>query len=138
MINFFSENDFALNHKTDLTRWIETVVVLEGFEPGEINYIFCNDDYLLNINRQYLDHDAFTDIITFNNNEDRKMNADIYISTERVEDNAWKYKVSFMEELHRVLIHGILHLCGYNDQTTFQKQEMREKEDYYLSLRDFS
>lgn len=137
MISFFAENDFGLKDGPEIKRWVESVVLLEKFEPGEINFIFSNDDYLLEINQRYLGHDTLTDIITFNYNEEREINADIYISTERVAENAEKFDVSLTDELHRVIVHGVLHLCGYNDKTDEQIKQMRQKEDYYLSLRDF-
>ncbi|PIE49458.1 MAG: rRNA maturation RNase YbeY [Flavobacteriales bacterium] len=137
MINFFSENDFKIKDNNKLIGWIESTVLLEGFEPGEINYIFCDDNYLLDINFNYLGHDTYTDIVTFNYNEEKVIHTDIYISTQRVFENAKKFNTSPVDELHRVMIHGILHLCGYNDSSPAEKAVMRQKEDYFLSLRDF-
>ena len=105
------------------------------FKIGEINYIFCSDNYILKINKDYLNHNYFTDIITFNYNEGKKVNADIFISIDTVKSNANSRKIDFYNELHRVMVHGILHLVGYNDKTPTQQIEMTSKEDYYLNLR---
>lgn len=110
----------------------------EGFKLNELTYIFCSDNYLLNINRQYLDHDTYTDIITFDNSEGNNIvTSDIFISIERIRENAVNFNVPEITELHRVIIHGVLHLLGYKDKTPADKQKMTEKEDYYLSRRTF-
>ena len=137
MITFNSETTFNLNNEAKTILWIERVVVLEGFVIGEINYIFCDDAYLHKLNIDFLQHDTLTDVISFDNTIGKLISGDIYISIERVVENAKDYKVSFDEELHRVMIHGILHYCGYKDKTAADKQMMRSKEDYYLSLRTF-
>lgn len=130
MITFDYETDFNLpKSETDFANWIEKIIVSENKELGEINYIFCNDDYLHKINVEYLDHDTLTDIITFDYTEENIISGDILISTERVEDNANDFNVSFQEELLRVMAHGILHLCGYKDKTDEESNFMRQKEN---------
>lgn len=133
-IRFFTEDvDFSLKHKRKIALWIKQAILNEKHSLSDINYIFCSDEYLLQLNQQYLNHNTFTDIITFNNSEYLKEVAgDIYISIERVEDNAKKHNCPFIQELSRVLIHGILHLCGYKDKSEEDKKIMRSKEDFYL------
>ena len=135
-INFFSEKiNFTLKDKRKRKAWIAEIVNREGYLIKEINYIFCSDNYLLEINRSFLNHDYFTDIITFNNSEKKKeLEAELYISIPRVKDNAKNEDVSFEEELNRVMIHGVLHLIGYKDKTKQQKELMREKENSSLKL----
>ena len=135
-IFFFSEGvSFLLRNKKKIRDWITATVLNEKKEPDSINYIFCDDDYLHKLNMQYLNHDTFTDIITFDNSESNKeITGDIFISIARVKDNSKKYKVSFYNELYRVIIHGVLHLIGYKDKTSHEAELMRKKEDYYLSL----
>ena len=135
-ILFFSEGiSFLLKNKKKLREWIIFSVQLEKKEPGDINYIFCNDEYLHDLNIKYLNHDTYTDIITFNYSENTcEVSGDIYISIERVKENAQKFEATFPEELYRVMIHGVLHLLGYKDKTRIDAQIMRDKEDYYLSL----
>jgi rRNA maturation RNase YbeY len=123
--------------KTKITSWISDTIVNEAFKEGDINFIFCGDDYLLDINVKYLKHNALTDIISFDYSLGKKLSGDIFISVDRVKDNSVKYEVNFDDELHRVIIHGILHFCGYKDKTKEDKRLMRKKEDYYLSLRTF-
>ena len=132
MINFNYETDFNLKNETTTEKWILEAVDEEGFEVGEINYIFCNDEYLHKINVEFLQHDTLTDIISFDYTLGKLIGGDIFISIERVKDNAKDFNVSFEEELHRVLIHGILHYMGYKDKTDEEKQLMRAKENYYL------
>ena len=116
-------------------KWVERIIDNEGFELAAINYIFCSDDYLLNINRQYLDHDYYTDIITFDNaDEGGALEADIFISVERVADNAQKLGIDFSKELQRVMAHGILHLCGYKDKSEEDIKVMRLKEEASMAL----
>ncbi|MCB0460671.1 MAG: rRNA maturation RNase YbeY, partial [Flavobacteriaceae bacterium] len=103
----------------------------------DISYIFCDDDYLLDINVKYLKHNTLTDIISFDYTDDGLISGDVFVSIDRVKENAEKFNVSFQDELHRVMIHGILHFCGYKDKTKEEEQLMRSKEDYYLSLRTF-
>jgi rRNA maturation RNase YbeY len=136
-IRYFSEQiRFSLPHPRKTRHWIKRVVGLEKATPGEINYVFCPDQYLLKINKQYLNHMSYTDIITFDNSVvPGVISADIYISIDRVRENAEKYQISFDEELHRVMVHGILHLLGYSDKTKRKKDRMTKKEDAYLSLR---
>lgn len=138
-ISFFEEDiHFKLKSKTQLRQWITDTIRAEGFKLNELTYIFCSDNYLLNINRQYLDHDTYTDIITFDNSEGNNIvTSDIFISIERIRENAVNFNVSEITELHRVIIHGVLHLLGYKDKTPADKQKMTEKEDYYLSKRTF-
>lgn len=139
-IQFFSEDiDFILKEKQKVRQWIGSTIKAEGFKRvGELNFVLCSDAYLLEINRQYLDHDTFTDIVTFDSSEDEGVIAgDIFISVERTMENAKKFNVSERDELHRVIIHGILHLCGYYDKKKEDKILMTEKEDYYLAKREF-
>jgi len=117
--------------------WIVQAILLESFKIDTINYIFCNDDYLLEKNIKYLNHNTLTDVISFDYTLGKLISGDIFISVERVKENAQKFQTSFVDELHRVMIHGVLHYCGYNDKTQEEKKQMRSKEDYYLSLRDF-
>ena len=136
MIRQFSEDiDFKLKGVLANKKWLKGTLENEGFTLGEINYIFCSDNYILKINKDYLNHNYFTDIITFNYNEGKKVNADIFISIDTVKSNANSRKIDFENELHRVMVHGILHLVGYNDKTPTQQIEMTSKEDYYLNLR---
>ena len=133
-INFYSENDFILEEKDRYAKWIEHVIASENMKLEEINYIFCDDEYMLKLNVEFLDHDTYTDIITFNNNVGRILEGDIFISTERVKDNSETFGVIFEEELRRVLSHGILHLCGYNDKTEEESSIMRDKEEEKMKL----
>jgi rRNA maturation RNase YbeY len=110
------------------------VISSEGKKAGEISFIFCDDDYLLDINQKYLDHDTYTDIISFDSSVGNILNGDIFISTERVEENANTYGIGFSEELKRVIIHGVLHFCGYKDKTPEQEQLMREKEEEKMEM----
>ena len=137
MITINLENDFILDNEISVLKWIEFVLHLENKQLGEINYVFCNDEYLLKINIKELKHNILTDIISLDYTVNDLISGDIYISTERVMDNAALFDINFNDELHRVMIHGVLHYCGYNDKTTKEKEMMRSKEDYYLSLRSF-
>lgn len=138
MINLQTENiKFTLKNKTLLKQWIKEVVVKKKRKAGEITFVFCNDDYLLNINKQYLNHDTFTDIITFDYSTDdtkQAISGDIFISIERVKENALKYSKTFENELHRVIIHGVLHLLGYTDKTKMAKEEMTNQENLCLKI----
>lgn len=138
-INFFSEDtDFKPKQKGKIRAWIKEAAKTEGRTTGDVNFVFCSDDYLLTINKQYLKHNTYTDIITFDNSEHRYLLAgDIFISIDRIRENAGAYGVPVQDELHRVIIHGILHLCGYRDKSTDEQQLMREKEDFYLARREF-
>lgn len=132
MIEFHNEIEFVLQNQQELRRWIKKVITSENKEMGEINYIFCSDEYLLEKNIKYLDHDTLTDIITFNYCKGQIITSDIMISIDRVKENSTIFDNSFSEELHRVMIHGILHLIGYDDKTEKEKKLMREKENFYL------
>ncbi|SDM24531.1 rRNA maturation RNase YbeY [Daejeonella rubra] len=138
-IHFFSEDiSFTLKHKGLLRTWIKNTIVEEGFKLRELNFIFCSDNYLLSMNQQYLKHDTFTDIITFDNSEKKgEIVGDIFISLERIQENAQGFKVKTEDELHRVMIHGTLHLLGYADKGKEAKALMTDKEDLYLSKRAF-
>ena len=137
MIDFNFITDFQLNNTLKLSKWISSTIVLESCKDDEINYIFVDDKYLLDINIKYLKHNTLTDIISFDYTLGKLISGDIYISVERVIENAEKYDVSIEDEFHRVMIHGVLHFCGYKDKTKDEKKLMRQKEDYYLSLRNF-
>jgi probable rRNA maturation factor len=135
MVSFQNQSiSFKLKEKARLKAWIKTVTEKEKHRLGDINYIFCSDDELLEINIQHLNHNTYTDIITFDYTEGDRISSDIFISVDRVEENAKKFKVSFEEELHRVMIHGILHLCGYKDKSKADAELMRKKENAALKL----
>jgi len=135
-MNFFNENiTIVLSNKRILRKWISEAIEREGKEAGDINFIFCNDDYLLELNFKYLKHNTLTDILTFSlDDEDGILCGDIYISLPRVKENAIKFNQKLQDEVHRIMIHGILHLAGYKDKTKREKFVMRIKEDYYLEL----
>ena len=133
MINFNFETKFNLEHQELLANWIHLVINQEGRKEGEINYVFCDDDYLHELNVKYLDHDTLTDIISFDYTVGKELHGDIFISIDRVAENAQDLGVSFNDELYRVMIHGILHYCGYKDKSEDEEKEMRLKEDHYLS-----
>ena len=133
IINFYSENDFDIVEKEVYKKWIERVISSEGKRLGEISYIFCDDDYLLDINQRFLSHDTYTDIISFDDSIGNLLNGDIYISTERVRENALEFNEDFETELKRVLVHGILHYCGYKDKSDEDAMLMREKESEKIS-----
>ena len=136
-INFFSEEvDFKLPNKTSIVNWIKKIIALESNrEIININYIFCSDDFLSQINFKYLTHNTLTDIITFNNSDDDHfIDSDIYISIDRVFENSLSFNADRMDELHRVMIHGILHLLGYKDSNDNEKKIMRKKENECLNL----
>ena len=137
MISFNYETDFILERKNELSEWLSSVINAEGFKEGDINYIFCDDNYLLKLNVEYLKHDTLTDIISFDYTLGKMINGDIYISIERVTENAQEFNVSLAEELRRVMVHGILHYCGYNDKSASEVKQMRAMENHYLAkLRD--
>ncbi|WP_411273605.1 rRNA maturation RNase YbeY [Daejeonella sp.] len=133
-IKFFSEDvPFKLKHKISLRKWIKETIEAEGFHLKELNFVFCSDNYLLAINQEYLKHDTFTDIITFDNSDnDHRIVGDIFISIDRVSENAQTFKVPDHDELHRVMVHGTLHLLGYTDKGKTAKTLMTAKENYYL------
>ena len=133
MIGYNYETDFRLNTEDLYTQWISKTIEAESCSQGEINYIFCDDEYLHKLNVEFLHHDTLTDIISFDYSIGKIVHGDIFISVERVADNAQDFKVTFEEELARVIIHGILHLCGYKDKTDEDAQVMRLKENHYLN-----
>jgi rRNA maturation RNase YbeY len=134
MVAFNFETDFKLQHETLLEEWICEVVKTHGFTVGEINYIFCDDAYLHNLNVTFLQHDTLTDIISFDNTIGKLISGDVFISVERVADNAKEYSVSFDNELRRVMVHGVLHYIGYKDKTVSEKTKMTAAEDQALML----
>jgi rRNA maturation RNase YbeY len=134
MIDFNYESEFTLDNELMYSDWLSRVIVSENKKEGEINYIFCDDDYLHNINVEYLNHDTLTDIISFDYSLGNELNGDIFISIERVEDNALDFNVPFGEELKRVMVHGILHYCGYKDKSDKDELLMRQKEDEKIKL----
>ena len=135
MIQFFFENIDKITIEPNLTDWLEDIILSEGKKPGDINYIFCDDEYLLQVNKEYLKHDYYTDIITFDYVKGKTISGDIFVSLPRIFDNAEMLSKDFDSEFFRVLAHGILHLCGYKDKTDEETAEMRNKEDYYLNKR---
>lgn len=134
MINYNFETQFQLKDSHKTSNWITSCIHKNEFTYGEINYIFCDDEYLHNINMEFLQHDTLTDIISFDYTMGKEISGDIFISIERVEENAKVYQVTFEEEFHRVLIHGILHYMGYKDKSEKEKEAMREKENECLQL----
>jgi probable rRNA maturation factor len=138
-IQFFEEDvSCKLKNKIAVRKWIEDTIVTEGYTLQELTYVFCSDEYLLKINQQYLNHDTYTDIITFDNSDiDKIIIGDIFISVERIKENAKKFGVTHATELHRVMIHGALHLLGYKDKSAADKKKMTLKEDHYLAKRIF-
>jgi probable rRNA maturation factor len=131
-----SQADIKINvqGKKAIYDWIKTVILSEKKQPGEISIVLCSDRFLLDMNKQFLDHDYFTDIITFDYTEGKRVSGELYISAERVKDNAEKFKSGFHNELHRVIIHGVLHLCGYKDKVDSDQKKMRRKEDQKLQM----
>lgn len=134
MIAIFYETDFLIPNEELWKEWISSAVRKENFETDEINYIFCDDEYLLQINIEYLQHDYYTDVIGFQYSEGKSLSGDIYISIDRIRENAIENQVSFEKELARVMIHGILHFMNYKDQSDEEAKEMRNAEDKYLSF----
>lgn len=132
MIQFFYEN-LHETVNTDYKTWLEDIILSEGKKLGEINYIFCDDEYLLKVNQDYLQHDYYTDIITFDYVKGRTISGEIFVSLQRISDNASTLSKDYEEELRRVLAHGVLHLLGYKDKSKEEEQLMRSKEDYYLA-----
>lgn len=135
MISFNYETEFNFDNEEKLSNWISSVIRSEGFNEGEINYIYCDDEYLLKLNSEFLNHNTLTDIISFDYTIGNTIHGDIYISVERVLDNANEFNVEFLDELSRVMVHGVLHYCGYKDKSAKDKQLMRVKENHYLSTR---
>lgn len=135
MISYFFEDTNELSlQQSEIEKNIEKLIDTEGKMPGDISYIFCSDDYLLEINKQYLNHDYYTDVITFDYCEDGVISGDIFISVDTIKSNAQEYSVTFEKELQRVMIHGVLHLVGYKDKQEDDQKVMRSKEDEYLKL----
>ena len=134
MIAFHYETSFELTNENFLNDWINTIVLSHGYTIGEINYIFCDDTYLHKLNLDFLQHDTLTDIISFDSTLGKLIGGDIFISVERVAENAKDYKVSFTVELHRVMIHGVLHYMGFKDKSIVDKKRMRKEEDNALFL----
>ena len=133
-IQFFSEDiSFNLKHKDKIRKWLTNIVLNNGAKIRELNYIFCSDDYLKQVNIDYLDHHYYTDIITFDNSEEEDiLEGDIFISIDRIKENSMEYSRSFEDELHRVLVHGVLHLLGFSDKDESEASEMRKQEDISL------
>ncbi|MFC2176396.1 rRNA maturation RNase YbeY [Bacteroidota bacterium] len=137
-VDFVSEQiSFECEKQAALSEWIADVCSKEKKQLGLVTYIFCSDEYLLNVNKQYLNHDYYTDVITFDYSEDDILSGDIFISIDRVKDNAQVADIQFVDELHRIMIHGVLHLAGYHDKKPDEKAQMTHLEDIYLSLRSF-
>lgn len=134
MIEFNFETDFELKDKSKLQKWITETITSEEFELGEIIYVFCDDEYLHKLNVEFLNHDTLTDIISFDYGVGKQINGEIYISVERIADNSKDYKTMFEDELHRVMIHGILHFCGYKDKSDLEEKSMRNKENISLEI----
>ena len=134
MISFNYESDFEFPNEDEISNWLSYIILSENKKEGDINYIFCDDDYLVEINQQYLAHDTLTDIISFDYSVGNELHGDIFISIERVRENAQDFKVSFEEELKRVMVHGILHYCGYKDKSSEDEIMMREKENEKIKL----
>ncbi|MCF8283782.1 MAG: rRNA maturation RNase YbeY [Sphingobacteriales bacterium] len=138
-IHLFEEDiNIKIDKKLALKKWIKETIEHEGYKLSELNYIFCSDEYLHDMNLSYLNHDTLTDIITFDNSDiDQLIIGDIFISVDRVKENANKFNVPFFEELNRVMVHGVLHLLGYKDKKKIEQEKMRERENYYLNRRSF-
>tara|TARA_R110002049_G_scaffold51245_7_gene145090 strand:- start:688 stop:1098 length:411 start_codon:yes stop_codon:yes gene_type:complete len=134
MISFNYETDFKLENESVISKWVSGVILSEGYKEDEINYVFCDDDYLHKLNVEFLNHDTLTDIISFDYSIGKIIQGDIFISIERIEDNAKDFDVAFNKELQRVIIHGILHYCGYKDKTDEDAKLMRERENHYLTI----
>ena len=134
MINYFFENIEEKEIQPKISEWLENLIISEEKKPGTINYIFCDDEHLLQVNRDFLQHDYYTDIITFDYVKGKTISGDIFVSLPRISDNASTLSKNPEEEFRRVLAHGILHLCGYKDKTEYEQREMRSKEDFYLNL----
>ena len=134
MIDFNYETEFTLENEEAIRNWISDVIKSEDKKEGEINYIFCDDEYLLQINQEHLGHDTLTDIISFDYTVGNEISGDVFVSVERVKDNAVDFNASFEDELRRVLVHGVLHYCGYKDKSEADEFLMRSKEDEKLAM----
>lgn len=137
MIEFYSETDFKIENPKSLSHWISEIILQENHQPGDLTYVFCDDAYLHKLNVQFLNHDTLTDIISFDNSLGKQIHGEIYISIERVKENASTYRVAFLEELHRVIIHGVLHFCGYKDKSKQEQDIMTRMENKALNRRTF-
>ncbi|RZN84482.1 MAG: rRNA maturation RNase YbeY [Winogradskyella sp.] len=135
MISFNYEIDFKLDKEVETSKWISDLIIEENYKEGEINYIFCSDEYLHKINLDFLNHDTLTDIISFDYSVGKELHGDIYVSIERVRDNSKDFGTTFSNELARVMAHGVLHYCGYKDKSDEESKLMRSKENHYLSKR---
>ncbi len=137
MVRYYCEDvKFLFKNKIANNRWLKMVAGSEIKTLGDISIIFCSDNYILDVNIRYLHHDYFTDVITFDYCEGNKLSGDLFISIDSVRENSIEFGTEFDEELHRVIVHGVLHLIGYDDHTPEDQKIMRAKEDYYLSLRN--
>ena len=136
MISFNYETKFVLDNESEISEWITNTILEENCKVGDIDYIFCSDDYLHKLNVDFLNHDTLTDIISFDYSVGKELHGEIYISIDRVRENASEFKVSFEDELSRVIIHGVLHYCGYKDKSVDDEKLMRSKENYYLAKRN--
>lgn len=134
MISFNYELDFSLPNEDAFSSWISSVIVSENKKEGDINYIFCDDEYILEINKQYLNHDYYTDIISFDYSVGNELHGDVFVSIDRIRENAVDFKVPFEDELKRVIIHGVLHYCGYKDKSEDEAVLMRQKEDEKIAM----
>jgi rRNA maturation RNase YbeY len=137
MIDFYAEISFTFSQPDEIQKWISTIILQENCEVGAISYIFCDDQYLHKLNVEFLNHDTLTDIISFDNSLGNQIHGEIYISIDRIHDNAKVYNASFDDELHRVMIHGILHFCGYKDKSEEEQARMTSKENESLLKRNF-
>lgn len=133
MISYYYQTDFILNNEEEFSNWINNSIEEEGFELGDISFTFCTDEELYKINVEYLQHDTYTDIISFDYSVGKLLQGEIFISVDRVQENSEEFKVSFESELSRVIIHGVLHYCGYMDKSEDESAIMRKMEDYYMS-----
>jgi rRNA maturation RNase YbeY len=137
-VQFFNaDHPFRLLHKNAVKSWISTCALHHGCTVGDVSIIFCSDEYLLEMNKTHLEHDYYTDIITFDYTEGKVLNGELYISVDRVKDNAAQHQHLFRDEMHRVIIHGFLHLMGFKDKNEADEAQMRAKEDFCLNLRSF-
>lgn len=133
MISFNYETTFELDNEDETSKWISGVITSEEFKEGDINYVFCDDDYLLKLNIEFLNHNTLTDIISFDESIGKILHGDIFISVQRVRENAKSFNVSLEDELNRVMVHGVLHYCGYKDKTEKESIQIRIKENFYLN-----
>lgn len=136
ILYYYEDIDFQFRDKTRTNRWLRLVAESEIKRIGDISIIFCSDNYILDVNQKYLQHDYFTDIITFDYCEGDRLSGDLFISVDSVRENSIEYGTDFADELNRVIVHGLLHLIGYDDHTEADVAVMRKKENYYLSLRE--